>query len=60
MGKVKMHYMNMVNQFNETLNDEPVIICGISFNKSDILEEMDPIGYDEQLTAYLDYYESME
>jgi len=50
----------LIEQFNEGLNDEPVIIGGIVFDKSDILQELDSIGYDEQLASYIDYYESME
>jgi hypothetical protein len=50
----------LIEQFNDSLNDEPVVICGISFDKSDILQELDPIAYDEQLNNYFDYYESME
>ncbi len=50
----------LIERFNESLNDEPVVICGISFDKSDILYELDPFEYNEKLAAYFDYYESME
>lgn len=50
----------LVEQFNDSLNDELVIICGVSYYKSDILYELNPFEYNEKLASYIDYYESME
>jgi hypothetical protein len=40
--------------FREMLDEEGVVvICGITFDRSAILRDMDPIGYAEALDNYL-------
>lgn len=40
--------------FRELLDEEGgVVICGITFDRSNILKNMDPIGYAESLDNYL-------
>jgi hypothetical protein len=40
--------------FREMLDEEGgVVICGITFDRSAILRDMDPIGYAEELDNYL-------
>ena len=41
--------------FCEAMDEEgPVTILGISFDRSTILKEMDPIAYDTELTNFFD------
>lgn len=46
---------DIVEQFEEMLNEAgPVVIAGIEFDRADILKEMDPIAYDEELANFAD------
>ena len=46
---------DIVEQFEEMLNEAGVVvIAGIEFDRADILKEMDPIGYDEELANFAD------
>lgn len=41
--------------FCEALDQEgDVTICGVTFSRSQILKEMDPIAYDEELANFFD------
>ena len=41
-------------QYRELLNEEVVVISGISFDPAQILEELDPTAYNEGLSDYTD------
>jgi len=43
-----------VEQYRDSLNDEVVVISGISFDPAQILEELDPTAYNEGLSNYID------
>jgi TPP-dependent 2-oxoacid decarboxylase len=46
---------DIVEQFEEMLNEQgPVVIAGIEFDRADILKELDPIAYDEELANFAD------
>ena len=45
----------IIVQFEEMLNEKgTVTIAGIEFDRADILKEMDPIAYDEELANFAD------
>lgn len=42
-------------QFDEMLNEEgTVTICGVTFDRAQILQDMDPIAYDQEFANYCD------
>lgn len=52
MSKIK-RYQEDFNYYLDDLHGD-TIICGITFSASDILMELDPIGYKEEFNNYLD------
>ena len=46
---------DIIEQFEEMLNEQgTVTIAGIEFDRADILKELDPIAYDEELYNFAD------
>ena len=46
---------SLEDAFCEALDDQgDVTICGVTFSRSQILKEMDPIAYDEELSNFFD------
>jgi hypothetical protein len=65
-GRELISHDDLIEQYEDCMDEEDIIVCGMSFQASRILKELDPIAYNCGLNDYYDsisdshYCEEME
>jgi hypothetical protein len=65
-GREPISEDDVIEQYEDAMDEEDIIVCGMSFQASRILKELDPIAYNCGLSDYYDlisdsyYCEGME